>query len=399
VASLLRERSVTRWMLAGMIGIKADGDGIVISLRAPLADLLVQLALPQFGITKGGRATGERPIGTGPFAVDGFDRARKRLTLRAFDEHFAGRPYVDLLVLTWYETPDGESRRFETGKAQVSARGATAFAGTRPTFRTADVEGPPSLLVYVGFGGAHRDILGDKAFRRALDLALARGGLVAITSGERVIPTRSPVPIEAGGLALDAKGRASDLDAARGQLAEARRRVPALAENKLAALRLEILVEDTRPDDREVAERVVLALDKLGIGAVITALSATALRDRVVKGTSDLYIGQLAQPLTAPALWWASAFNAGGDDWLLPQLASGVIDAGLAAREFSTRLPILPLMFRSVRVWHPTNLRGIAFDALGRPCYAELSLFGAPISNKAAGPTPPPSRPMPRARP
>ncbi len=381
VASLQRERTVTRWLLAGTLGLKADGDGIVISLRTPLPDLLVQLALPQFGITKGGRA-GERPVGTGPYAVDNLDRARKKLTLRAFDEHFAGRPYIDQLVLAWYDTPSGEARRFETGKAHVSARGASAFAGAKPTFRTTDIDGPPSLLVYVGFGGAHRDILGDKAFRRALDLSLARGGLAAITSGERVIPTRSPVPIEAGGLALDAKGRASDLDAARLQLADAQKRVSALASAKLAALRLEILVEDTRPDDREVAERVVLALDKLGIGAVITALSASALRDRVAKGTSDLYIGQLAQPITAPTLWWASAFHAGGDDWLVPQLASGAIDAGLTAREFSARLPILPLMFRSVRIWHPTNLRGVTFDALGRPCYAELSLFGSPIKAK-----------------
>ena len=197
-----------------------------------------------------------------------------------------------------------------------------------------------------------------------------------------MIPTRTPVPIEAGGIALDAKGRASDVDAARAQLADAQKRIAALADAKLASLRLEILVEDTRPDDREIAERVVLALDKLGIGAVITALPAATLRDRVAKGTSDLFIGQMAEPLTAPALWWAAAFNAGGDDYLIPQLAAGAIDPAAAAREFGARLPILPLMFRSVRMWHLTNLRGVAFDALGRPCYADLSLFGGPTSNK-----------------
>lgn len=387
VASLQREKAATRYLLVGMTGLKVDGDGIVLSLRAALPDLLVQLALPQFGITKGGKA-GERPIGSGPFAVEALDRARKRLTLRAFDEHFAGRPYVDQLVLTWYDTPDGEARRFETGKSHVSMRGATAFAGQKPTFRTEDVEGPPSLLVYVGFGSAHREILTDKAFRRSLDAALARGGLAAITSGERVIPTKSALPVEVGGLALDAKGRASDIDTARAQLADAQRRIPALAEGKLAALRLEILVDDTRPDDKEIAERVVLALDKLGIGAMITALPATVLRDRISKGTTDLWIGQLAQPLTTPALWWASAFHAGGDDALMPQLAAGTVDMAVAGKEFSARLPILPLMFRSVRLWHLSNLRGVAFDAFGRPSYAEVSLFGNAISNKAR-PSPP----------
>lgn len=371
--SLQRGRQSARWLLTGLISAKVDGDGVVLSLRAPLPDLLTQLALPQLGVTKNGSAPGERAIGSGPYLVEGFDRARKKLMLRAFDEHFAGRPYIDTLVLTWYDTPDGEARRFETGKSQVSTRGATAFAGGKSSLRTADVEGPPALLVYVGFGSAHRDVLADKAFRRALDFALARGGLAAITSGERVLPTRVPVPVEAGGLALDAAGRASDVDAARAQLADAQKRVAALAPANLASLRLEILVEDTRPDDREIAERVVLALDKLGISAVITALPAAVVRDRITKGTCDLWIGQLVQPLTAASLWWSAAFQAGGDD------ASTVADV---PKEFAARMPILPLMFRSVRMWHPTNLRGVTFDALGRPCYAELNVFGAPVSNK-----------------
>ena len=43
----------------------------------------------------------------------------------------------------------------------------------------------------------------------------------------------------------------------------------------------------------------------------------------------------------------------------------------------------VPLMFRSVRMWHPTNLRGIAFDVAGRPSYADLFVFGVATPNKA----------------
>jgi ABC-type transport system substrate-binding protein len=386
VASIQRERGSARWLLPGLASINVDGDGVVLSLRAALPDLPMLLALPQLSITKGGRAPGEHPIGTGPYALGSLDRIHHRLVLRAFDDHFAGRPYIDELVLAWYDTPDGEARRFETGKAQTSARGATAFAGSKARFRTFDVEGPPALLVYVGFGAAHRDVLDDRAFRRALDLALARGGLASITSGERVIPTRVPVPVEAGGAALEARGRASNLDAARTELADAATRVPALRADRAASLKLEILIEDTRPDDREVAERVALALDKLGIAAVVTAVPGTTLRDRVAKGACDLYIGQLVEPLTSGQLWWGAAFNAGNDDHLLPQLAAGALDTGAAASEFAARLPIVPLMFRSVRIWHPTNLRGVMFDALGLPSYAELSLFGTPLPNRGRKP-------------
>ncbi|HEY5944109.1 MAG TPA: ABC transporter substrate-binding protein, partial [Kofleriaceae bacterium] len=380
--SLERVRTQAKWLIAPLIGVKQDGDAVVLSLRAPVAELTTLLALPQLAITKAGKAPGDKPIGSGPYIVDSLDRPHHHLQLRAFDDYFAGRPYVDQLVLAWYDTPDGEARRFETGKSHISARGAAAFAGGQPTFRTDDVEGPPALLVFVGFGRAHADVTGDRAFRRALDLALSRGGLTTISSGERVVPTRSPVPVEAGGSALDAAGKAGDLPAARAQLADAAKRVPSLAAAQLSRLRLEILVEDTRPDDRQLAERVSLALDKLGIQAVITPVSASVLRERVAKGQSDLWIGQHVAPVTARLVWWTAAFAAGADDWSVSALGSGTIDPTAAGKEFSQRLPIVPLMFRSVRMWHPTNLRGIAFDPIGRPCYADVFVYGTPTPNR-----------------
>ena len=385
-ASLERARMSARWLLAPVLGVRADVDAVVLSLRAPVPDLTLLLSLPQLAITKAGRPPGDRPVGSGPYAVDAFDRSRRRLALRAFDDHFAGRPYIDQLALTWYDRPDGEARRFETGKSQISARGAAAFAGGQPAYRSDDVESPPALLVYIGFGRAHAAITNDRGFRRALDLALSRGGLTTISSGERVVPTRLPVPVEAGGTLLDVRGKVGDLAAARAQLADAARRVPALAANKLGSLRLEILVEDTRPDDRQIAERVVLALDKLGIAAVITPVAAHVLRDRVAKGQGDLWIGQHAVPVTAQQVWWSAAFAAGGDDWSVSALQTGAIDPGVAAKEFAQRLPIVPLMFRSVRMWHPTNLRGISFDASARPCYDNLFLFGPAVPQRGGRP-------------
>lgn len=286
-------------------------------------------------------------------------------------------------MLRWYDTPDGEARRFETGTSQISARGVAAFAGAQPTYRADDVEGPASLLVFVGFGRAHPDIAADRGFRHALDLALARGALTAVGSGERVVATRAPVPVEAGATALPTAGRAADPDAARAQLATAQQRVPSLAADKLAALRLEILVEDSRPDDREIAESVVLALDRLGITAAITAVPAATLRERAGKGTCDLWIGQLAQPVTSAVSWWGAAFAAGGDDWADKQLVTGALDGALAGKTFADHLPIVPLMFRAVRIWHRTDVRGLGFDATGRLGFADLFVFGEPAKSRS----------------
>ena len=62
---------------------------------------------------------------------------------------------------------------------------------------------------------------------------------------------------------------------------------------------LEILVDASRPDDREVAERVVNALDKLGLVATIAAVPAPELARRIDAGACDLYVGQLAATVSA----------------------------------------------------------------------------------------------------
>jgi peptide/nickel transport system substrate-binding protein len=373
-ASLDRARKVLRYALAVVTSVRADGDGIELSLAAPPADLAALLALPQLAITKGGKPPVGNGFGTGAFAVEQADLGHHRLVLRAFDRHFAGRPFIDRLELRWYDTPDGEARRFETGNAHVSTRGVSAFAAGTPSFVSREVSGPTALLVYVGFGSAHATLEHDAAFRRALDLGVARGGLASIGTGEQVVPTRTPVP---GAPALDQLGNTGDPVRARATLAAAARHVA-----DLASTRLEILVEETRPDDREIAERVGLALDKLGIAWTVTQVSAATLRERITSGTLDLWIGQLAEPVRATSVWWGAAFAAGGDEWPVSALQTGTLDVGAAARAFTERVPIVPLFFRGVRMWYRSDVRGVVFDALGRPCFADAYLFGAPTPSR-----------------
>ena len=212
-ASIERVRTTpARWITSAIGAVRIDGDVLELTLKTPTADLATLFALSQTSITKGGRPPGEKPVGTGPFAIEAIERKSKKLALRAFDEHFAGRPYLDALVLRWYDTHDGEARQFEKGDAQLSARGAAAFTGAQPKYRAADVEGPAALLVYVGFGRKHMDVTSDRGFRRALDLALARGALTSVGSGERVVPARLPVPVEAGGPMLLPAARAGTRD-------------------------------------------------------------------------------------------------------------------------------------------------------------------------------------------
>lgn len=386
VASLGRVRAgEAGWLLAPVTAIDAEGDALVLTLGADVApaELAALLAAPQTAIVPGGKAPAARaPVGSGPFRVDTIDRRRRRIVLTAWDEHFAGRPYVDRLELRWYADGDDEPRAFEDGKLHLSARGAAVFAGAQPKYKSDVAEAPATLLTFVGFGRAQPKVTGDVDFRRALHLALARSGLSSSGRGERVAPTADPIPADLGGEPLAASMRAGDLDAARRALERAGERVAALAPRRRGALSLEILVDRTRLDDREVAERVVRALDKLGLAATITELDAAELVTRVARGDGDLWIGQLAAPGTTPPLLWGAVFAAGGDRWVERRLAAGDLDPARARAEFAARLPILPLLHRAVRLHHRADVRGVGFDASARPTFADLFFFGEPARSR-----------------
>ncbi|HWO22809.1 MAG TPA: ABC transporter substrate-binding protein [Kofleriaceae bacterium] len=383
VASLERLRTgAGSWLLPGVTAIRVlTGDSLELTLRAPVPDLELLLSMPQTAVTKGGRPP-QGHVGSGAFRVEVLDPAKKLLRLRAFDDHFAGRPYLEQLELRWYDTPDGEARRFESGAAQVSARGPGALATSVPLYREHVVEGPAALLLYVGFGAAHPELGRSVEVRRAIDLALARDPLKSVTSGERVAPAREPVPAEAGGVAPTPAARGGDPAAAQAQLAAAARTIRALEPASRSQLELEILIEDTRPDDRELANYVAYALHGLGLRSKITALPGKTFRARTSLGQADLWIGQVAMPIASAPLWWAAAFAAGGDVAAATAAAAGTLDAAAARQQFERKLPILPLLFRAVRLWHRTDVRGLKLDASGRPSFADVFMHGQPVRSK-----------------
>jgi ABC-type transport system substrate-binding protein len=374
--SLDRVIAIDPWLLAPVASVSANGDAIDLVMRGPGTDIATLLALPQAAVTKGGKDPGARPVGSGPFAFESIDRTRRELRLRAFDDCFNGRPYLDKLVLRWFDTPDAEAKRFEVGDSQISARGVAAFAGQQPKYHADEIDSPTAVLVFVGFGRAHA-FDADKDLRRAIDASLARDSFTDITLGERVVPAELPLPVEAGGSSPDGYARKGDPAKAHAAVDAAMKRFPDLGKQ-----RLEILVEDSRPDDRVIAERVANALDGLGIPTAITAVTAPVLRDRVAKGTCDLWIGQLVSPVTSSVAWWGAAFAAGNDSWPVKPLANGFLDPQTTAKAFADHLPIIPIMFRSLQIWHRSDVRGLGFDASASLGFADAFLHGNPVKVK-----------------
>lgn len=375
-ASLARVKAspTAGWLLAGVEEITVDGDVVIVATgRKDLAQIL---AAPATAVTPRGVAPRpDAPIGSGPFRLTA--ARRDRLELDAYAEHFAGRAYLDRISLRWFTTVDGEARLYETGGADWSMRGATAFAHGTPKHPTVSLDAPATILIYLGFGGRARAVTDNRDFRIAVEAALARGGLAAVGAGERTVPTRDPIPVELGGPELAEPERVARMPEARTALTAAAAAVPSLAPAAIGSLSLEILVDASRPDDREVAERVVVALDKLGVTATIAATSAPELARRVAAGACDLYIGQLAVQVATPPHLFAAAYAAGGDRDVASRLAAGTsIDLLRARGAFVKRWPIVPLVHRGVRLHLRRDIRGAAFEPSARLGIADLFRWG-----------------------
>ena len=119
------------------------------------------------------------------------------------------------------------------------------------------------------------------------------------------------------------------------------------------------------------------ALDKLGVGATIDAVSPGTLRSKIASGACDLYIGQLAPPGTVAAAWLL-AFEAGGNTWARDRLARGTFDGRAAEAEFAASVPIVPIVHRAIRYQLRTDVRGAGVDASARLVWAELFFYGRP---------------------
>lgn len=377
-------RSPSGWLLAPMRAARRHGDSVILELARPVPELALLLTAPAASITpEGTPPTWARAAGSGPFKLERIDRDARKLVLAASATHFAGRPYVSQLELRWFERGDDEPAAYEAGRAHISLRGAVAYAGHSPKYDTAEIMGPATILAYVGFGraAATARITGSADLRAALSLALDRSGFRGVGTGERVVPALHPVPAALGGPEARELEQRARLREARDALARAAQTVPELAPvvaGQRPAFELVILIDRTRPDDREIAEKVVAALFRLGVPARIEDVPAVELAERVRRGDCDLYIGQLAAPVPAAVPILAAAFAAGGDPFAERELARRELDAATAGRVLAQRLPIVPLFHRAIRVHHRADVRGIRVGDTAELPFADLFVFGKP---------------------
>ncbi|MFJ8194228.1 ABC transporter substrate-binding protein [Streptomyces sp. NPDC096094] len=164
------------------IGIETEDEHtLVVPLRRPIGDPAGLLAANQIFVLKNGTTSFEagKVMGTGPLRVTDFAPGRSS-TLRRFDDHWDGAPYLDKLVVLSVNDPQARVNAVRSGQADFAAAlPYTEAAKGRGDGATEVRKGTESERTGFGFMlTTGRPPFDDPRVRRAVRLAVDRKALV-----------------------------------------------------------------------------------------------------------------------------------------------------------------------------------------------------------------------------
>lgn len=255
--------------------VAAEGDTLVISTVEPSRDLPWLLTELRHAIVV--RPSSGPPIGTGPFAIDRLEPAR--LSLRANERHWAGRPFVDGIRVELERPRATQLGDLEGGRADIVS--ASALDARRLTQRGLHLASSPAIETVALVFEPHRSSDALASWRRTLSVAVNRPSLCGVLLQGLAEPADALVPRWISGyaplFALDRPG--------------------ALSKAAIAALPLEqrevsIRVDAADPVAQAIAERV--AVDGREAGFAIK-VQAPGLAPR-----PDARVIRIEIPITSP---------------------------------------------------------------------------------------------------
>lgn len=363
-------RSGQGHLLAVVQAVAAEGDQLVLQLRRPSPELPWLLCAPATAIAV---SHDGRWIGSGPFRLKG--RSGSGVDVIAHRMYFAGRPYLDQIRFKVFERPSAEVASFQVGTLQLSFHGTSVF-GSQPRHAFATAEVPPMTLVYLAVSRA-RPYMSDRRFRTALLKGIDRSrlGRLAATGQHEVAASpvcRRLLKTRLSTVAFDR----SDANRLLGQLAN---RYPQLTSDAASGrLRLSLLVDESRVEDRIVAGQLVADLDRIGIAVTIDAQPATLYNQRLHAGRYDIALARVAPqvPRGAPAL--AGVLAVAGQRDAATRCASSRRCGEREARKLMQELPLVPLVHTSARVAYDARLGQLRLEGGGLVRYADIYLRKAP---------------------
>jgi ABC-type transport system substrate-binding protein len=239
-----------RWQVA------ADAASITIVVDRPTPDLPWQLADGRYAIAFG-RPGGGEPIGSGPFAIERWEP--KRLRLRAHEDHWRGRPFIDAVHVEMGRPLAGQIADLEVGRTDVAAVAVQDVRRVSSRGLRVVASAPRELVAIVFAADAKR----PAALPEALSLAVDREAMWSALLQRQGEPAVGLLP---GWISGYAGLMAAPFDRAR-----ARELIAALPR---ADRGLTLRIVDADPLLRSIAERVAVDARDVGLTVLVSAANA-----------------------------------------------------------------------------------------------------------------------------
>jgi peptide/nickel transport system substrate-binding protein len=251
VVAALQEEDSARWT------VSAAGVSVAFEFKSPRPNLLAELATGRSLIF---RAAQDTVVGTGAFRITDW-QAQKRLELKANDDDWAGRPFLDRIEIVLGVSSQQQETDLELGKADVIevlpnlARRASQVSGARvlasaPSELWALVITPRGAVAY------------DPRFTQALSLAIDRASIVNVLLQRQGEPAGSLLPQWLSGYAFLFPAEANVVDA---------KKIRA----EFTASSLQTLVYDgADPSAALIAQRIAVNARDAGINLSVAAENA-----------------------------------------------------------------------------------------------------------------------------
>jgi len=251
VVAALQSEDAARW------NASVAGSAVAFEFKTPRPNLLVELATGRSFIF---RAAQDTVVGTGPFRITDW-QAQKRLELKANEDDWGGRPFVDRIEIALGVSSQQQMTDLELGKVDVIellpnlTRRASQVSGARvsasaPSELWALVISPRGAAAY------------DARFTQALSLAIDRTAIVNVLLQRQGEPAGSLLPQWLSGYAFLFPADVNVVDA---------KKIRA----EYSASPLQALVYDgADPSAALIAQRIAVNARDAGINLSLSAESA-----------------------------------------------------------------------------------------------------------------------------
>ena len=188
--STLTPAIIAQSLSASLTGfsVRVVGDSVAIESSSSVPGMLAELSLPRNAIVVRSNGT---LTGSGPFRVAEFQAGRE-LLLKANEDYWNGRPYIDTLDITLGQSLRDQAMHFQLGRADVVELAPDQVRRTQQDNRRVISSAASELIAIVvprGTGAAENQTL-----RQALSLAIDRGTIQNVLLQRQGDPAASLLP-------------------------------------------------------------------------------------------------------------------------------------------------------------------------------------------------------------